>query len=174
MKSVKFLLSLSFLFLLLASCQPTTNEPAAKADTINNQVEANIKMYTGVWDTIMNQGKLELFNENNFTKDVLFHSAPQNIVGIDSARAYYANYLTGFSKIEFKINDVFGQGDKIVKHWTFKGVHTGVFFAIPATNKPVTVEGATLVKMREGKIAEEQDFFDNLEFMQQLGLIPRQ
>jgi hypothetical protein len=27
--------------------------------------------------------------------------------------------------------------------------------------------------MENGKIAEEQDFLDNLEFMQQLGLIPR-
>jgi hypothetical protein len=29
------------------------------------------------------------------------------------------------------------------------------------------------VKMKDGKIAEEQDFMDNLEFMQQIGLIPR-
>jgi hypothetical protein len=37
--------------------------------------------------------------------------------------------------------------------------------------KDVDVEGVTLVKMRGGKIAEEQDFFDNYEFMKQLGLI---
>jgi len=27
--------------------------------------------------------------------------------------------------------------------------------------------------MENGKIAEERDFFDNLEFSQQLGIIPR-
>lgn len=68
--------------------------------------------------------------------------------------------------------DAFGQGDKIVKHWNFKGTHSGDFFGIPATGNKVDVSGVTLVKMKEGKIAQEQDFMDNLEFMQQLGLIP--
>jgi hypothetical protein len=37
----------------------------------------------------------------------------------------------------------------------------------------VNIDGVTLVRKDSGKIAEERDFFDNLEFMQQLGLIPR-
>ena len=60
-----------------------------------------------------------------------------------------------------------------MKYWQFKGTHTGTFFGIPATGKDVDVIGATLVTMRDGKIAEEQDFMDNLEFMRQLGIIPR-
>lgn len=136
-------------------------------------MQANIKMYTHVWDEIINQRKLELFNDSNFTKDVVMHVSPADIVGIDSARAYYANYLTGFSNITFTIKDVFGMGNKLVKHWNFKGDHTGVFFGIPATGKKVDLDGVTLVRMENGKIAEERDFFDNLEFMQQLGLVPR-
>ncbi len=83
------------------------------------------------------------------------------------------NYLTGFSNIKFTIIDVFGMGNKLVKHWNFKGTHTGTFFGIPATGKKVDIEGVTLVRMENGKIAEEQDFMDNLEFMQQLGVIAR-
>ena len=63
--------------------------------------------------------------------------------------------------------------NKLVKHWEFKGKHTGTFFGIPATGKDIDVFGVTIAKMRGGKIAEEQDFMDNLEFMQQLGLMPR-
>jgi predicted ester cyclase len=92
---------------------------------------------------------------------------------IDSARAYYTNYLTGFSDVTFTIKDVFGMGNKLVKHLNFKGTHTGLFFGIPATNKKVDIDGVTLVRMDHGKIAEKQDFLDNLEFIQQLGLIPR-
>ena len=139
----------------------------------SDPVEANIKMYTHVWDEIINKGKLGMFNDSNFTKNVVMHASPADVLGIDSAKAYYANYLTGFSNITFTIKDVFGQGDKLVKHWNFKGTHTGVFFGIPATGKPVSLDGVTLVRMENGKIAEERDFFDNLEFMQQLGLIPR-
>ena len=74
--------------------------------------------------------------------------------------------------IEFTIKDIFGQGDKLIKHWNFKGTHSGDFFGIPATGKAVSLDGVTLVKMSGGKIAEEQDFFDNLDFLTQLGLMP--
>jgi steroid delta-isomerase-like uncharacterized protein len=131
-------------------------------------------MYSHVWDEIINKRRLDIFNDSNFTKDVVMHASPSNIIGIDSARAYYANYITGFSDISFTIKDVYGMGNKLTKHWNFKGTHTGDFFGIPATGMKVDIDGVTLVRMSNGKIAEEQDFFDNLEFMQQLGLMPRQ
>ena len=65
-------------------------------------------------------------------------------------------------------------GNKLVKYWQFKGKHTGDFFGIPATNKNVDVIGCTIATIVKGKVTEEQDFFDNLEFLQQLGLMPRQ
>ncbi|MES1198041.1 MAG: ester cyclase [Chitinophagaceae bacterium] len=159
--------SIAVMTFLFSSCNSSEKE---KADP----VEANIKMYSHVWDEIINKGKLDMFNDSNFTKDVVMHASPTDIIGIDSARAYYANYLTGFSNITFTIKDVFGQGDKLVKHWNFSGTHTGVFFGIPATGKKVSLDGVTLVRMSNGKIAEERDFFDNLDFMTQLGLMPKE
>ena len=155
----------------LSACKNGQNITPEK--TAVDSVAANIKMYTHVWDEIINKRKLEMFNDSNFTTDVVMHASPSDIVGIDSAKAYYANYLTGFSGITFTIKDVFGMENKLVKHWNFKGTHTGVFFGIPATGKKVDLDGVTLVRMDHGKIAEERDFFDNLEFMQQLGLIPK-
>jgi steroid delta-isomerase-like uncharacterized protein len=151
--------------IMFASCSNPDKERA-------EHVQANIKKYTNVWDEIINHGRLDMFKDSNFTKDVVMHANP-DVVGIDNARAMYANYVNGFSNIKFTIVDVFGQGDKLVKHWDFKGRHTGTFFGIPATGKDVEVEGVTLVRMQDEKIAEEQDFFDNLSFMQQLGLIPK-
>ena len=171
MKKSGFRISFAFIIasmaFLITACTSAEKEPV-KADP----VEANIKMYSHVWDEIMNKGKLDLFNDSNFTKDVVMHASPSDVVGIDSARAYYANFLTGFSNIQFTIKDIFGQGDKLVKHWNFKGTHTGVFFGIPATGKSLNIDGATLVRMSGGKIAEERDFMDNLDMMTQLGLMP--
>ncbi len=155
----------------LFSCNTSPGD--AQKEPAVDSVAANIKMYTHVWDEIINKRKLDQFNDTNFTKNVVMHASPADVVGIDSARAYYANYLTGFSNITFTIKDVFGMGNKLVKHWNFKGTHTGLFFGIPATNKKVDIDGVTLVRMEGGKIAEERDFFDNLEFMQQLELIPK-
>lgn len=164
-----FLLSVIVTTFLFPSCTSNPQQQPPATDS----VAANIKMYSHVWDEIVNKRDLSFFNDSNFTKDVVMHASPSDIVGIDSAKAYYNNYLTGFSNITFTIKDVFGQGNKLVKHWNFKGTHTGVFFGIPATNKQVDIDGVTLVRMENGKIAEERDFLDNLEFMQQLGLIPR-
>lgn len=162
----------TIVFATLLSCNNAQTGTAEQ--TTADSVAANIKMYSYVWDEIINKRKLEMFNDSNFTKDVVMHASPTDVVGIDSARAYYANYLTGFSNVKFVIKDVFGMGNKLVKHWNFKGTHTGVFFGIEPTGKQVDLDGVTLVRMENGKIAEERDFFDNLEFMQQLGLIPRQ
>jgi len=161
---------ITFIILLFSACNTATTNTTAK---VNTTVEDNIKMYTHTWDEIINKGKLDLFNDSNFSKDLVMHEGAVDVNGIDSARAYYANYLTGFSEVSFTIKDVFGQGDKIVKYWNFKGTHTGMFFGIKATGKTVNVDGVTLVRMEKGKIAEERDFIDNLEFMQQLGLIAR-
>ena len=169
--TLKGLLLLTLSISTLMACNNPKNE-TSKETTVDS-VAANIKMYTNVWDDIINKRMLDKFNDSNFTKNVVMHASPTNVVGIDSARAYYANYLTGFSDVSFTIKDVFGMANKLVKHWNFKGTHTGMFFGIPATNKKVDIDGVTLVRMENGKIAEERDFLDNLEFMQQLGLIPR-
>ena len=95
----------------------------------------------------------------------------ENIVGIENFKAYYNNYLIGFSDAEFTMVDVFGQGDKMVKHWNFKGTHDGDFFGVPATGNKVNISGVTLVKMKDGKIAVEQDFMDFLSFYKQLGIM---
>jgi predicted ester cyclase len=155
---------LSFLF---TACKSNQQTETATTDS----VAANIKMYKHTWDEIVNHGKLDMFNDSNFTKDVVMHTNPDR-VGIDSARAYYANYLTGFSNIKFTIKDVFGQGNKLVKYWNFSGDNTGVFFGMPATGKHVSIDGVTLVRMQNGKISEERDFLDNLDLMTQLGQIP--
>ncbi|PQJ77307.1 ester cyclase [Polaribacter glomeratus] len=179
MNLTKTFLSKLFALLLLSSIiscknkvvhEPTTEHIAL--EIAEKQLNENLKMYETVWDDILNNREIDKINETNFDPDIKMISATENIVGIKDFKAYYQNYLTGFSNIEFTIVDVFGQGDKIVKHWIFKGTHTGEFFGIPASGKDVDIDGVTLVKMKDGKIAQEQDFMDNLSFYQQLGLIP--
>jgi len=135
-------------------------------------VQENIAMYSQTWDDVINKGNLDLINSTNFIENITLIASPENVVGIDAFKDYYSNFTTGFSDVKFTLVDVFGQGDKLVKHWNFKGTHSGDFFGIPASGKKVDVEGTTLVKMKNGKIAQEQDFMDNLVFMGQLGIDP--
>lgn len=167
-------LFVALLMTILTGCaKKETSSPCAQLELADKQLQTNLKMYETVWHDIVNKRQIDLINDSSFTQDITLITAPENIVGIEGFKAYYQNYLTGFSDITFTIVDAFGQGDKIAKHWKFTGKHTGEFFGIPATGKDVTVEGVTLVVMKNGKISQERDFLDNLEFMQQLGVIPR-
>ncbi|MCB9331243.1 MAG: ester cyclase [Lewinellaceae bacterium] len=135
-------------------------------------VAANIKMYTETWDAIVNEGRLDLFNEDHFTADVIMHAEPENVVGIEGMAGYYKSLLSAFSDIKFTINNIFGEGDQLVKHWTFQGTNTGDFFGIPATGNKVEISGSTIVRMSpHGKIAEETDFMDNMALLAQLGVV---
>lgn len=131
----------------------------------------NIVYYSRVWEVAINEGRTNIL-DSAYVDDAVLHTIPE-VKGKANAKAYYENYVTGFSEREFTVKEIFADGDKLVKYWQFKGKHTGPFFGIPATGKTVNVVGCTIAKMKDGKIAEEQDFMDNLEFMQQLGLIPR-
>ena len=136
-----------------------------------NDVESNIKLYTQVWDNVINKGQIDQINTKNFHESVIMVMNPVNIVGIEGFKSYYQNFLTGFSEIQFTIKKIFGQEENLVKHWHFKGRHTGAFFGLPATGKFVDIEGVTIIKMKNGKIYKEQDFMDSMIFQQQLGLI---
>tara|TARA_A100001011_G_scaffold31359_2_gene30364 strand:+ start:973 stop:1488 length:516 start_codon:yes stop_codon:yes gene_type:complete len=154
------------------SCDPKPSQECADLKSADSKIKSNVELYSKVWDTAINGRNIEIINLNNFDKDIKAITADGNIEGIDAFKSYYNNYLTGFSDAEFNIVDVFGQGDKVVKHWSFKGTHDGDFFGIPPTGKKIDLIGTTLVLMKDGKIIQEQDFFDNYSLLSQLGLIP--
>jgi steroid delta-isomerase-like uncharacterized protein len=131
-----------------------------------------VKWYGHVWDVVINQGRINIL-DTAYAENAVLHTVPET-KGKANCIAYYANYVTGFSNRQFIVKESFSAGNKLVKYWQFKGKHTGTFFGIPATNKDVDVIGCTIATIVNGKITEEQDFFDNLEFLQQLGLMPRQ
>lgn len=160
------------LVLTLTSCNQKSSEVHLQLEASQAQLETNLLMYETVWDKVINGRQIALINADYFDQDVTaVATSAGDVVGLENFKNYYNNYLTGFSDAEFTIIDAFGQGDKIVKHWNFKGTHDGDFFGVPATGKRVDVSGVTLVKMKAGKIAAEQDFMDLLDFYTQLGLM---
>ena len=156
----------------LTSCNQKSSEVHLQLEASQAQLETNLLMYETVWDNVSNGSQIALINADYFDQDVTaVATSAGDVVGLENFKNYYNNYLTGFSDAEFTIIDAFGQGNKIVKHWNFKGTHDGNFFGVPATGKRVDVSGVTLVKMKAGKIAAEQDFMDLLDFYTQLGLM---
>ena len=146
------------------------NAASAQAQKLD-QANKNIKNYNHVWDVVLNEGRVNIL-DTAYAENAVLHTVPET-KGKVHCIAYYANYITGFTNRQFIVRESFAQGNKLVKYWQFKGKHTGSFFGIPATNKDIDVIGCTIATIVDGKITEEQDFMDNLEFFRQLGLMPR-
>ena len=161
MKKIIILLSL----LSTISCQNHTNNKKQASTSL--QLEKDLEMYQNVWNSFL-AGDTSVVNNKNFTEDVVIVTSNGDLVGIDACKEFYLNYLNGFSDIEWTIVDAFGQGNKLIKHWNFKGKHTGDFFGIPATGNSLNLSGTTIVTMREGRIAKEHDFFDMKSMLDQL------
>ncbi|MBT6170566.1 MAG: ester cyclase [Flavobacteriaceae bacterium] len=172
MKKNKNLLTLILVMLFTITSCNTVSEKHLELEKAQTTLEENITMYESVWDKVINGRQIDLINEDYFDKDVVVLGTSEgDLTGLENFKTYYSNYVIGFSDAEFTIVDIFGQGDKIVKHWNFKGTHDGDFFGVLPTGKKVDVSGTTLVKMKNGKIASEQDYFDLLDFYTQLGLM---
>jgi hypothetical protein len=72
-----FFVIIFFAALLFSGCSSHEKESPEKTD----HVEANKKMYTHVWDEILNKGKLEMFNDSNWVKSAVVHASPKDILG---------------------------------------------------------------------------------------------
>ena len=146
---------------------PSSDKKVAALVDAQANLERNIAMYDETWTKFV-QGDTSMINEDRFQKDVVIVTDEGDLVGIEACKNYYMNYITGFSDREFTVLEVVGQGDRLVKHWNFKGTHTGNFFGIPASGNKLNLSGTTMVTMRDGKIAKEQDFFDMMSMVNQL------
>tara|TARA_X000000368_G_scaffold410440_1_gene393910 strand:- start:856 stop:1416 length:561 start_codon:yes stop_codon:yes gene_type:complete len=159
---------ITIFFAILTSCgSPAKNGKLTELQNAKEQLERNIAMYDETWN-IFFTGDTSIVNSERFQDDVVVVTAQGDITGIDATRNYYYNFLTGFSDSDFTILEVVGQGNRLVKHWNFKGTHTGNFFGIPASGNKLNLSGTTMVTMKDGKIAKEQDFFDMMSMVNQL------
>ena len=169
MKLLKGILSLNLFALLIAiafvaGCQQQT-------DDSKKQVEDNIKMYTMVWDEILNKGNLDMF-DTHFAANYVNKPVSSTVNGQAEGKDYFGAFLTGFSDINFVVDEIFGVDDRVVKRWTFNATHSGEFAGIPATGNKVILKGVSVSRIVDGKISEELDYMDDLGFLQQLGVIP--
>jgi predicted ester cyclase len=92
-------------------------------------------------------------------------------------------FMTGFRKAFPDLNfwgaaDLIAEGDYVVGRWEGGGTHTGPEFddfligSLPAaTGRKMHFTGTTVLRLQDGKIAEEIGLDDGVTALRQLGLI---
>jgi predicted ester cyclase len=80
--------------------------------------------------------------------------------------------LAGFPDIQWTVEDLIAEGDKVVLKWTWHGTHKGMFRGQAPTQKIISNSAIVIYRMKDGKIAEAWLQTDRLGFFQQMGLVP--
>lgn len=112
----------------------------------------------------------EVFNQRKFeVLDELFSAKL-----LERIRPTVIPFLVAFPDWHGTVDDVIAEGDTVVNRWTGHGAHQSDLMGIPATGKPVTLQGITIFRIAGDKIVEEWTQADQLGLMQQLGVIPSQ
>ena len=106
------------------------------------------------------------------TTDCRFHEyLPGLLEPMD--RAIYNQFIAGFRAaipdIQNSLEELIDNGDKIVMRWRGHGSHTGAeLMGIPARGTKVTAHGIYILHLRNGKITEVWNHWDNANVQQQL------
>ena len=92
------------------------------------------------------------------------------------ATAFAMTWLKAFPDGKMKVRSEITSGPWIVQEVVMEGTHTaplvGPAGTIPATHKKVVGYGVQILRVEGGKIAEARLYYDQLEQMTQLGLMP--
>ena len=105
------------------------------------------------------------------TEDWAWHGPGQELHGKKGIKELVETYVSAFPDLEFSVDEMLADGDKVTTRWSAQGTHKGELAGIAATGKTMQINGINVSRLENGKIAEEWESFDQLGMMKQLGVI---
>ena len=115
------------------------------------------------------EGCLPLF-ENALFRTVGNTSMPA--LDVQGFKQLGLDYLKAFPDLKMTVLQVIAEGDHVVAVTRFTGTQTGPLMTLPPSGKAVDVVGVDVWTVRNGKLAGLQAFNNDLQLLQQLGVIP--
>jgi len=110
--------------------------------------------------------------------DDVTYRAPGGIGGRgkEACAQFFAAWFSAFPDAHVDVRAVHITGDVAVEEGTFTGTHHGVLHGpagdVAPTGRPVAVDYVHVLRYRHGKHASFNLMFDQLQMLEQLGLVP--
>jgi steroid delta-isomerase-like uncharacterized protein len=96
--------------------------------------------------------------------------------GREAATQYAMEWLNAFPDARITVHNEMVAGDWVVQEFTFTGTHTAPMQSpmgeIPATNRSLNGRGIQVVRVEGDVAVEERLYYDQVQVMTQLGLMP--
>jgi predicted ester cyclase len=134
------------------------------------------RWFTEFWGPTCNLG---IVDELAAPDMLLQYSLHEPRRGHKDIKAFMSGFPEAFPDLKFwGAADLIAEGNYVVGRWEGGGTHTGPAFAdfkagslAPETGRKMHFTGTTVLRIEDGKIAEEIGLDDGVTALQQLGLI---
>jgi steroid delta-isomerase-like uncharacterized protein len=116
----------------------------------------------------------EVLADEILSAEVVFHGTAGDgeLRGVDALKGFVVGYRRAFPDAQSTVEDQVAEGDKVVTRWRARGTHRGELGPIAATDRPFEMDGVTMERIEEGRIAEVWVARDELGLLRQLGVLP--
>jgi steroid delta-isomerase-like uncharacterized protein len=79
----------------------------------------------------------------------------------------------GFPDIQWTLEEMMAEGERVAARFTMRGTHQGTFFGVPPTGKKIEVSAMNLYRLSGGQFVEEHGQPDLRGLLQQIGAVPK-
>lgn len=155
---------------------PQSGTPAASQEAVNKAIVG--RWFAGFWGNPWNPAIIDELAAPDMLLQYSLH-APRR--GREDVRAFMLGFRAAFPDLSFGgAADLIAEGDYVVGRWVGGGTHTGPAFSdflagsLPAASgRKMHFTGTTVLRVANGRIAEEVGLDDGVTALMQLGLIRR-
>ncbi len=134
--------------------------------------EENVQLMRRWFQEVWNEGRVQTVHDLMAPGAVARgqRGAEAEIHGPEEFEKFVHEIRGAFPDIKVKVEDVFGADDKVVLRWSAVMTHTGDAFGLPASGRTVRSRGITIANIKDGKIVEGWDNWDQLGMLEQIGV----
>jgi steroid delta-isomerase-like uncharacterized protein len=104
-------------------------------------------------------------------ESVQAHGLGPAALDLAGLKKFYSALWGGFPDLTIHIDELVGEGDKVVWRITASGTHSGSFQGVPATGKAVKFGAQYTFRFENGKIVERWSTLDRLSLLVQIGAV---
>jgi steroid delta-isomerase-like uncharacterized protein len=99
---------------------------------------------------------------------------PMEVVDKEGHRRAMEMYLKAFPDLQFDIRQILVSGDTAIIQWKSSATHKGELTGIAPTGRPVSVNGCSISKIRDGKVVHAAVYWDTGTLLRQIGVLSGQ
>lgn len=165
---MKSLIQVVCIMVLLSACTLRAGSPV---ETFNSTASRNKAMAIDFYEKVVNAhnvAMIDSFMADNYVEHEYDTHFAGNKKGVKKA---FQHYFEAIPDMHTKVNFIMAEGDLVTVQITTTGTNTGPIYGKPATNRKFEINGADIIRFKNGKAVEHWGYQEEGKMLTQLGLI---